>query len=305
MGSIDAVRVFGALSIMTGRTRREWKSALETLRLLDVSAPDLMRMSAGDAWKWLGWDAAKHREWTQALGIATSQLGNATENEVAVASVLDDDAPAWLERGGSTPWVFYRGDLTILDRVTVGFSGQREAGEHALAITTSLASAAAFAGYAVVSGGARGVDMAAHTAALASGGTTAVILPQGLSTWVPPRELRRSQYADRVVAVSEDVPWEPWNTESAMRRNRMIVDLSRIFSVPQAGTSGGGFSTGKYALKQHQVTYVPDLGASYPGNRLLLQLGARLLSFDDGGPDLERMLIESTPVPGPSQTTLF
>lgn len=305
MDSSVAMHVFSALSIMTGRTRRGWKSALETLRLIDVSLSNLVQMNTGDAWKWLGWDVARHREWMSALEIARSMLPTRVESELSVTSLLDDDAPEWLKRSAATPWVFYRGDLTILDRVTVGFSGQREVGEQAAGITTTLATAAAHAGYTVVSGGARGVDMAAHTAVLAAGGSTAVILPQGLITWRSPRELAQPEVADRVIAVSEDVPWEPWNTDSAMRRNRMIVDLSRIFTVPQSGTTGGSHSTGRYALKQHRVTYVPDLGPEYPGNQLLLQHGARLLTLGENGPDLEQMLAESTPAVSPSQTSLF
>ena len=299
----DALTAASALSLVEGRSRREWSLVFESLRLIDVTWQDLLRMQAIDAWKWLGWDAASYRAWQSALDIARARIGPAVEAGVAVVSGLDDDVPKWLLSLQAVPWVFYLGDISILDRKTLGFSGQREARDESLAITAELATEAARLGYAVVSGGARGIDIAAHTVALEAGGTTAVLLPQGLSTWRAPYALANPHHTDRVVALSEDVPWEGWSTESAMRRNRMIVEISNVFTVPQSGTSGGSHSTGMYALKRGKVTYVPDLGADYPGNQKLLQHGARALADGETGYDLEGMRIDSIPVKVPVQTS--
>ncbi len=286
---------------MEDRSRREWKLTLQTLKLIDVSWSDLLAMSASDAWKWIGWDAARFREWTSALDIARLRLAGTANSGIRVVSEMDDNAPQWLRALPSVPWIFYRGDLSVLDRKTIGFSGQRDAGEEALEITRALASEAASKGFTVVSGGARGIDLAAHTAVLDAGGSTAVILPQGLVTWRVPYGLANPN----MLAISEDLPWEDWTTESAMRRNRLIVDLSQVFTVPQSGTSGGSHSTGMFALRQGRVVYVPDLGANYPGNQKLLQHGARPLALSDGRYDLEQMLADSTPEPGHSQASLF
>lgn len=305
LASHDALLVTSALSQMEGRSRREWKHTLQTLRLLDLTWSDLAEMGAPEAWKWLGWNESFYRQWLSALSVARAQLERSIDAGISVATELDEDVPFWLKTLNAVPWVFYRGDASLLDCVTVGFSGQRDAGEESLAITVALAEQAARLGYTVVSGGARGIDMAAHVAVLEAGGATAVVLPQGLATWNPPHALANRQVAGRVLVLGEDVPWEAWNTDSAMRRNRMIVDLSRIFTVPQSGTSGGSHSTGMYALNHDRVTFVPDLGPGYPGNLRLLQRGARPLVMQDGRPDLERMLIDSQPVDKPSQASLF
>lgn len=290
---------------MEGRSRREWKLSLETLRLIGVSWPELLEMQSGDAWKWLGWDSVRYREWLNARDIAVSRMDSVIDAGIGVISDLDDDVPKWLRSLQAVPWVFYQGDLSILDHTTLGFSGQRDAGEESLAITRSMAAEAARLDYTVVSGGARGIDMAAHASVLESGGRTAVILPQGLLTWIAPFALANPDASDSVLAISEDVPWEAWNTESAMRRNRMIVELSDVFTVPQSGTSGGSHSTAMYALRKSRGTYVPDLGPDYPGNQQLLQRGAKLLVATDGRFDLEQMLIDSIPGEKPSQTSLF
>lgn len=305
LSSTDALTVASAFSLMEGRSRREWKLALETLRLIGVSWPDLLEMQSEEAWKWLGWDATRFREWSNALDIASARIEPAAGAGISVISDLDDHVPKWLRALQTVPWVFYQGELSILDHTTLGFSGQRDAGEESLAITRTLSREAARLGYTVVSGGARGIDMAAHTAVIEAGGRTAVILPQGLHTWSAPFVLANPEVADNVLAISEDVPWEAWNTESAMRRNRMIVDLSDIFTVPQAGTSGGSHSTGMYALRKKKVTFVPDLGRDYPGNQRLLQHGAKSLEMIDGRYALEHMLNTSISVIKPSQTSMF
>lgn len=287
--------------MMEGRSRKEWKLTLQSLKLIGVDWRDVLAMPSADAWKWLGWDSARFREWQSAVEMATSHLPNMINSGIRVATELDDVVPQWLRKLSTVPWVFYRGDLSILDRNLLGFSGQREAGQQSVAITTALGQEAARIGFTVVSGGARGIDMAAHIAALSAGGATAVILPQGLLTWRVPLTLSGNQ----VLAVGEDIPWDGWTTESAMRRNRMIVNLSHIFTVPQSGTRGGSHSTGMYALRQGMVTYVPDLGSNYPGNQKLLQHGATPLAAFGGRYDLEQMLEVSTPDTEPMQSSLF
>lgn len=297
----DALLCTSALSLMDIHSRREWKRILQTLKLIDVTWSSLLSMSDMDAWKWLGWDNTWVRKWHLALESARSHLNGVDYSGIKVVTEIDEDAPHWLRKLPSVPWLFYRGDLSMLGHATLGFSGQRDAGEQALSITIALGRTAAVRGFTVVSGGARGIDMAAHVAVLDAGGATAVVLPQGLATWRAPHGLSHS----RVLAVSEDLTWDVWTTESAMRRNRMIVDLSGIFVVPQSGTSGGSHSTGMHALKLGRVTYVPDLGPPFPGNQKLLHHSARPLVATEGQYDLEQMLADSTRLDSPTQTHLF
>ena len=90
---------------MEGRSRREWKLSLETLRLIGVSWPDLLEMQSGDAWKWLGWDSVRYREWLNARDIAVSRMDSVIDAGIGVISDLDDDVPKWLRSIQAVPWV--------------------------------------------------------------------------------------------------------------------------------------------------------------------------------------------------------
>src|SRR5205807_478401 len=95
--------------------------------------------------------------------------------------ILADKAP---------PVLFIAGSPSLLGQRGVGFCGARDASEEALRCTELLAKDMARQGLLVVSGHANGVDEAAHRAALTVGGTTALVLPEGILHFRPRPSLR-------------------------------------------------------------------------------------------------------------------
>lgn len=248
-----------------------------------------------------GWNSAEVAGFRAGCGESIDRYAQLVNRGIRVSTLMDSESSRWQERLTGVPMMFHRGDLTILAQTSIGFSGSRDATEAAIGVTRAIARAAADEGLVSMSGGARGVDMAAHTAALEAGGSTVVLVPQGLETWrLPPEWI---SHADRLLVVSFDHPWADWTTPSAMLRNRAIVDLSDTTVIPQAGTSGGSHGTGLYALRREKTLCVADLGDDYPGNQLLLQRGARPIPWIDGVPDLDTML--KSPTRKPSQQSLF
>ena len=73
-----------------------------------------------------------------------------------------------------------RGNIELLKRVSVGFCGSREASEKGMATARDSSTLLANENINIVSGFAAGVDMNAHRAALAAGGTTTVVLAEGI-----------------------------------------------------------------------------------------------------------------------------
>ncbi|ALL56191.1 SMF family protein [Mycobacterium haemophilum DSM 44634] len=125
------------------------------------------------------------------------------------AVLLGEDG--YLRRLASSPQapaaLFFKGPLELLEQPAIGFCGSRHASSEGLRAAHACADAVYRRGYAVVSGYAKGIDSVAHTAALASGGTTVVVLAEGINRFRVRRgEFRGLWDPERVVVVSQFAP---------------------------------------------------------------------------------------------------
>lgn len=144
-----------------------------------------------------------------------------------------------------------RGDLSPARR-RVAIVGSREADGYGEEMARELAAGLARAGVSVVSGGARGVDAAAHLGALDAGGHTVAVLGTGVDVVYPARH--RDLY-DRIVAsggalVSELPDGATARREHFPRRNRIVSGLSEAVVVVQAGERSGALITAAWARAQ-------------------------------------------------------
>lgn len=132
----------------------------------------------------------------------------------------------------------------------------------------------------IVSGYAQGVDKEAHYTALASGGSTIIVLPNGISSFYVRQELKDVWDWDRVLVISEYLPKDKWSVSRAMNRNNTIIGLSDIMVVVEAGLTGGSLDAGLRTLEDSKPLYVP-LYSDYPesalGNKVLLERGAKCI----------------------------
>lgn len=272
-------------------------------REIGLSLEGLALLTDSEICQRLSWDVAQARTFRGHVQAPLDRYAVLASRGIRVSTALDSHMPAWPKRLPTTPWLFYRGDLDILNMPAIGFSGSRDAIDIALDVTRSIATEAVAQGMTVISGGARGVDMAAHVAALAAGGSTAALLPQGLDTWWAPIPLADPSSRERLLVITTDLPWSLWTTVSAMQRNRAIVDLADVITIPQAGITGGSHTTGMYALGRKRDLWVAELDGDTPGNQLLMDRGAKPIPMIHGVPDVARMRI-SKPV-APAQQSLF
>lgn len=174
--------------------------------------------------------------------------------------------------------LFTKGPRELLVQRAIGMCGSRQASSAGLRAAHACAEAVARRGYGVVSGYAKGVDLVAHTAALASGGTTVVVLPEGIGRF----RIRRGEFAqlwdpERVLVVSQFAPDQKWFASGAMTRNTVISGLSRALVVVEAGKTGGTLAAGEYALQRGQTVLTLQLFDAPPGNKLLIQDGAEIV----------------------------
>ena len=91
----------------------------------------------------------------------------------------------------------------------------------------------------VVSGAAKGIDTAAHRTALASGGSTIVVAPEGILNFRLRSEIKELASAANTLIMSEFQPNTRWFTANTMTRNHTLIGLSNALIVVESGLRGG------------------------------------------------------------------
>ena len=158
------------------------------------------------------------------------------------------------------PVLFARGALELMGTRAIAVVGCRDASEYGLDIAEQLGGGIARAGGCVVSGLARGIDGAAHTAALDAAGATIAVLGTGIDICYP-REHRalQSRIARDGLLLSEMLPGETPRKHTFPHRNRIIAALSCAVVVVEAGERSGAVATGNHAANQGVPVYgVPN-----------------------------------------------
>lgn len=187
------------------------------------------------------------------------ELRLAEKAGVSVLTVLDEGYPELLEKIYDPPIVIYvRGELKPLP--AAGIVGTRKATPYGLRMAGRLAKELAGAGVAVASGLARGVDTAAHQAAVASGGVTWAALGSGLNDIYPPDNLKLSEkIVEGGGALISEFPMNKGSLAANFpRRNRIISGLSLATVVVEGGFESGAMITARFALDQgREVLAVP------------------------------------------------
>jgi DNA protecting protein DprA len=219
---------------------------------------------------------------------------------VSVLAIGDPTYPKCLieKLGQASPPVIYAlGNHRLLCKMSVGFCGSRKASDKGLSVAAVCSQMLAVEGINVVSGYAHGVDLAAHRGALESGGSTTIVLAEGILRYRIKEQVRSTQtpfHADQVLVISEFPPMLPWKAHNAMTRNRTICGLSNALVVIESGLEGGTFEAGKTALELGEPLFCveyeePSLSAA--GNSYFLEHGAiPLRRSRTGDPNLTKLL---------------
>jgi DNA processing protein len=159
--------------------------------------------------------------------------------------------------------------------------GSRSASEYGLRVTRDLCRGLASLGFTIVSGMARGIDAAAHEAALEAGGRTVAVLGSGIDVVYPPEHEQLYQKISRQGAVVSELPvGTPPLSFNFPARNRLISGMAVGVVVVEATEKSGSLITAGLALEQgREVFAVPgEAGASRSrGTHQLIRQGAKLV----------------------------
>jgi DNA processing protein len=174
--------------------------------------------------------------------------------EAKVVLVTDDDFPQLLSPLPACPSaLWFRGNLDAISLASVGIVGARRCTNYGIEQATNFAKEIVRADISVISGGARGIDAAAHRAALKEGGSTVAVLGSGLSVVYPPEHgsLFDSIVSSGGVVMSEFPCNRPPQPAYFPRRNRIVSGLSSVVLVVEAARRSGALITARIAVEEH------------------------------------------------------
>lgn len=177
------------------------------------------------------------------------------------------------------PVLVARGRLELLQKPMIAIVGARNASLAGCRFTENLARELGAAGQVVVSGLARGIDTAAHKAALASG--TVAVIAGGIDTLYPPenKKLQQQIFEEGLVLAELPLGSTP-RAEHFPQRNRIIAGLSAGTIVVEAAVRSGSLITARLAGEfGRDVFAVPGspLDARAEGPNKLIKQGAMLV----------------------------
>ena len=186
---------------------------------------------------------------------------------------------AFNDLNDALPFFWAVGDATLLHLPTLGLVGARNASSLGTRMSRFLATTLGEEGYVICSGLARGVDTAAHAAAIGTG--TIAVLGGGVDVIYPAENAQLTQQIrENGLLISE----HPMGTQPQARhfpvRNRLISGLSQAIVVIEAAAKSGSLITAKTAPDQGRDVYAAPghpFDARASGCNILIRDGATLV----------------------------
>jgi DNA processing protein len=199
--------------------------------------------------------------------IDNSALADATQDITAWHSAnlgfmtfRDRDYPAQLrEIHEMPPVLFHRGSL-VVNEIGVSVVGSRQASAHGLEIARSVATGLAERGITVIAGLAKGVDTAAHQAALDASGRTVAVVGTGITQSYPAEnKALQARIADEGLVLSQFWPDAPPTKHSFPMRNAVMSGFGRATIVVEAGEHSGARIQARKAVGHGRPVILTDL----------------------------------------------
>ena len=245
--------------------------------------------------------------WEKSVDLA-GELKRIADFGCHVLISADANYPPSLREIYDPPLVLYvKGELTAKDKNAVAMVGSRQTTHYGIETARKLAYQLAYTGVTVVSGGARGIDTAAHQGALSANGRTIAALGTGINLIFPPEN---KELYERIAANGAIITQFPFNRpadkQSFPIRNRIVAGMTLGTVVVEANLSSGALITANFATEYgRQVFAVPGRIDSprSKGCHDLIKKGAKLCEgVEDILSEFEYLFPTSNRPPGASET---
>jgi DNA processing protein len=245
--------------------------------------------------------------WEKSVDLA-GELKRIADFGCHVVTQADAEYPPLLREIYDPPVVLYvKGQLTERDKNAVAIVGSRQTTHYGIETARKLGYQLAYTGVTVVSGGARGIDTAAHQGALSAKGRTMAILGTAINVVFPPEN---AELFERIAAKGAVISQFPFNRngdrQSFAIRNRIVAGMTLGTVVVEANLTSGALITANFATEYgRQVFAVPGRIDSprSKGCHELIKKGAKLCEgVEDILSEFEYLFPTSNRPPSPAET---
>ncbi len=271
---------------LDGEERLDWLQLIRTPNIGPITFHQLLAKfgSAQEALKALP-ELLRHTGRKRPLKAADragleAELIEIDRRGVTLIAACEPNYPAALaEIPDHPPLIYLRGHAALFEKPAIAIIGARNASGVGRKIARTLAADLGQAGVIVVSGLARGIDGAAHEAALANG--TIAVVAGGIDIIYPPEHDELTARIAKEGALISECPmgYQP-TARDFPKRNRLISGLARGVVVVEAAARSGTLITARFALEQgREVFAVPGspLDPRCQGANRLIRDGAALV----------------------------
>jgi DNA processing protein len=276
---MDSREALVALNLIEGvgpvRVRQLLEYFGEPAAILSANKPQLLNVRG------IGAETADAiAGWEQRVDLA-GELKRIEEFGCRVIIQSDAEYPAALREIYDPPVVLYvKGTLTPADKNAVAMVGSRQTTHYGIEVARKLAYQLAYVGVTVVSGGARGIDTAAHQGAMSAKGRTLCVLGTGINIVFPPENQELFARIAESGAVLTQFPFNRnGDRQSFAIRNRIVAGMTLGTVVVEANLTSGALITANFATEYgRQVFAVPGRIDSprSKGCHELIKKGAKL-----------------------------
>jgi DNA processing protein len=195
---------------------------------------------------------------TDDLDQAAADLMQWARAGIRMVSVLDQEYPSNLRMIHQRPPVlFLRGTADDRDAVSVAVVGTRQATPGGLQQAADLAAGLASRGVPVISGLAAGIDTAAHTTTLSSGGRTVAVIGTGIDRAYPAQNAAlQEEIARKGLVISQFLPGSPPTKTSFPMRNAVMSGYALATVVIEAAYQSGARMQARLALQHGRHVFL-------------------------------------------------
>lgn len=259
----------------------EWTKLADKMMEKSLQPKDILDLSNDDMKQYFGYNEEDINRIKQLLARAGSlsfELEKLNSMGIKVITRADKGYPKMLKnklKGSCPPMFYYAGDLSLLERRTVGFVGSRTVGDEDTSFTEEMVDKINRHGFGVVSGGAKGIDSISSAASIANDSFCIEYISDSLTRKIKKKEVISNIQNGKLLIMSMAKPDAGFNAGIAMQRNKYIYAQSEATIVVKSDyNKGGTWGGATEALRKEYCPVLCHDHRQYPGNMGLIKLGA-------------------------------